>query len=395
MNKLRTLVIAAASVLSQVAWADSVPESPWRNLGWRIGVSATPSYVPGTNSYLKGYNSEERRIDASLSACLRAGFTLNPESREGRLYEGCRQGIGVEAHTFFAGSLLGTPVSAFIYQGAPICSFSSRLSVGYEWKFGAAFGWKHYYDKEESDANVAISTPVTARMSVALLMRYMVSDDIELSAGIEGTHFSNGNTSLPNAGINSIGLALGFSYLVGGERPSGATRTAYADEDSDEKGWVYDITAYGGWRKRGLVIGHEGQVLPGRFCIAGIQAAPIYRFNRWFAAGPALDLMFDESANLKPYWVEDTYGDDVKFYRPPFGKQVSAGVSGHVQLTMPIFTIDAGIGYDFIKPGDERRFYQSLTLKTFVTKHLYLNVGYRLGEFKDPQNIMLGVGVRL
>ena len=33
--------------------------------------------------------------------------------------------------------------------------------------------------------------------------------------------------------------------------------------------------------------------------------------------------------------------------------------------------------------------------QTFLTKYLYINVGYRLGEFRDPQNLMLGLGVRL
>ena len=61
----------------------------------------------------------------------------------------------------------------------------------------------------------------------------------------------------------------------------------------------------------------------------------------------------------------------------------------------PIFSVNAGVGYDFVNPKGDKRFYQSLALKTFVTDKLYLNVGYRLGDFKDPQNLMLGLGLRL
>jgi hypothetical protein len=46
-------------------------------------------------------------------------------------------------------------------------------------------------------------------------------------------------------------------------------------------------------------------------------------------------------------------------------------------------------------PYGDKRFYQSLTLKTFITRQLYLNTGYRLGNFKNPQNLMLGIGIRL
>ena len=93
--------------------------------------------------------------------------------------------------------------------------------------------------------------------------------------------------------------------------------------------------------------------------------------------------------------MEGTWGEGVRFRRPPFGKQLSAGLSAHAELTMPIFAINAGLGYDFVCPDGDRRFYQSLALKTFVTRNLYLNVGYRLGRFRDPQNLMLGLGVRL
>lgn len=62
---------------------------------------------------------------------------------------------------------------------------------------------------------------------------------------------------------------------------------------------------------------------------------------------------------------------------------------------MPIFSVNVGIGYDIINPKGDKAFYQSLTLKTFVTRNLYLNAGYSLGSFKDPQNLMLGIGIRI
>lgn len=81
--------------------------------------------------------------------------------------------------------------------------------------------------------------------------------------------------------------------------------------------------------------------------------------------------------------------------RPGFGKQLSVGVSAHAELTMPIFSVNVGLGVNILNPEGDRRFYQMLNLKTFVTRRLFLNVGYRLGKFKDPQNLTLGVGVRL
>lgn len=103
-------------------------------------------------------------------------------------------------------------------------------------------------------------------------------------------------------------------------------------------------------------------------------------------------MQWDASGGLPSYWVEDS---DMRFWRPPFNKQVSAGFSAHAELTMPIFTVNAGFGYDLICPEGNRRFYQSLTLETFLMRHFFLNVGYRRGVFKEPQNLMAGLGVRL
>lgn len=399
-SKNRFAAIAIAATISSSVMADSVAPSPWKNLGWKIGAEVSGGYVPGANSYLKGHNVYGKTIDATMSGSLRASFSLNPMSAEGMAYKGLYQGLGIDCRSFFAERLLGTPYSVYIFQGAPIFNIMPRLSINYEWKFGAAFGWKHYYGSSGigvdnlNSYNTAISTPVTAHMGVGLKFKYRLTETIRLSAGIEGTHFSNGNTSYPNGGVNSISLALGVEYAL--SEPSGkAEPDPIVIAETDRKKMMYDITLFGGWRKRGMDLNGSPFLCPGKFGVAGVQFAALRKFQRWFAAGASLDMMFDESAGLAPYRAEDTFGDDTKFYRPPFGKQISVGLSAHAQLTAPIFTIDAGIGFDMLKPEGDKRFYQSLTLKTFLTDWLYLNVGYRLGNFKDPQNLMLGFGVRL
>ncbi|MDE6296639.1 MAG: hypothetical protein K2L89_02235 [Muribaculaceae bacterium] len=102
----------------------------------------------------------------------------------------------------------------------------------------------------------------------------------------------------------------------------------------------------------------------------------------------------DKSTELKRYLIEGT-DDDPKFRHVPFERQVSVGISAHAELTAPIFSVNAGIGYNVINPKGDRAFYQSLTVKAFFTKNFFLNVGYRLSAFKDPHNIMLGIGYRI
>lgn len=400
MRRLKKTLFALVSLtvpfVAGAGLTDTIPSGFSRPLEWRIGGEISPAYVMPTNRFLRGDNPEQRYIQGNFSGSLRADFSFSGDSKEGMLYKGTYQGVGIGGETFFSNSLLGTPFTAYVFQGAPIVNFSRRWWLGYEWKFGAAIGWKHY-DKETADDNVVASTSATALMGLGLHLHYSLSDRWDISLGIEARHYSNGNTSLPNSGANTVGGSIGFAYVLNPLPKTGAVAHEL-EEEADRGGWLYDIMVFGAWRKRIVNVGNytpEPQLVPGKFGVFGFQFSPMRSLNRYVAVGPALDVQWDESAGLEDYWVEGTTDDYIKFYRPSFWKQLSAGVSAHAELTMPIFCVNVGFGYDFINPKGDKRFYQSLTLKTFVTKHLFLNVGYRLGDFKDPQNLMLGVGVRL
>lgn len=394
---IRISLLAAAIASCSFAYgasSDSIPDGFSMPMEWRTGVEVTPAWVPGTNDFLKGNNPEGKRISANLSGDIRADFSFNPESRQGMLYKGLYQGIGVGFNSFFADKLLGTPVSAYVYQGAPFFHISDRLWLGYEWQFGAAFGWKHY-DEQIADNNAAVSTYVTAHMGIGVKLHYRFSERWQMSFGVSANHYSNGNTSWPNSGVNSIGASVGIAYVINPQKKAMSV-PASLEEDADRGSWLYDIMAFGAWRKRIVTVGNpaEAQLCPGKFGVVGLQFSPMRRLNRWVAVGPALDMQWDESAGLDSYWVDGSDGDNLKFERPPFGKQISIGLSAHAELTMPIFSVNVGMGYDIVNPKGDKAFYQSLTLKTFITRHIFINTGYRLGSFKDPQNLMLGVGVR-
>lgn len=87
--------------------------------------------------------------------------------------------------------------------------------------------------------------------------------------------------------------------------------------------------------------------------------------------------------------------DDLKFHRPPFREQFAVGLSLRAEWVMPIFSINAGIGRNLYAVGMiQKGFTRFWLLKTYVTRHLFLHVGYQLSKFKDPNNLMLGLGYR-
>lgn len=358
----------------------------------RIGLDIRPGYVVPTNSFLEGDNLQQKIIEQSLSLHLKYAFQFSKNSNLGRMYPHAYQGIGVSYNTFYCPAELGNPVTVYAFQGAPIVRLSSRLSFDYEWNFGASFGWKKY-DEQYNPQNEVIGSKINAYINLGLLLNWQFHPQWKLAAGVDFTHFSNGNTHYPNGGLNIIGGRVGIVRTFG-------------DTDNASEGIVpkrlfikphvsYDLVLYGATRKRGFVKDNVPSLVPGSFGIAGLNFAPMYNFNNYFRAGLSMDAQYDESANIKDYKLEGSYSDDLKFHRPPFREQFAVGLSLRAELVMPIFSINAGFGRNLIGCGEDTKgFYQILALKTYVTRHLFLHVGYQLKEFKDPNNLMLGIGYR-
>ena len=160
---------------------------------------------------------------------------------------------------------------------------------------------------------------------------------------------------------------------------------------------VYSL--YGATRKKAVYPADADPVLvPGSFGIAGLNFTPMYSFSRYFRAGVSLDAQYDESANIGDHIVDGLVypdADNIRFHRPPFREQFSVGLSVRAEVVMPIFSINLGIGRNILCKGpDTDAFYQILALKTHLTRRLFLHVGYQLSRFKDPNNLMLGLGWR-
>lgn len=359
-----------------------------------VGADFGAAYILPSNAFFRGANATGAPMTYDFSAHLKYGFRFSPESRLGRDYPYAIQGIGVAYDSFANPAEIGRPVSVYVFQTSRIAALGDRLSFDYEWNFGASFGWKkHDYDTNPN--NVVVGSRANAYINLTLLLNWRIADSWNLRAGAGFSHFSNGNTSIPNAGVNTAGVRLGLSRSFGEERrtaPQAGGGGAFQREVS------YDIILYGALKKKGFKIGEDAYVAQGRFAVAGLSFNPLYSFSRSFKAGLSLDACFDESANIRDHIANDRLDPDIylKFHRPPFREQFSLGLSVRAEVAMPIFSVNLGIGRNFIcKGADTDGFYQTFVLKTMLGRKLFLHVGYRLYEFRQPDHLMLGIGVRL
>ena len=366
----------------------------FRKLTHRVGLDIRPGLMAQDNPFFKGENEAGKPIRHALSTHLKYSFQFSKDSEIGRLYPHAYQGIGVSYHYLDNQRELGSPVSVYAFQGSRIARLSRTLSLDYEWNFGASFGWKKH-DAFTNAYNGAVGSKINAYINLGFLLNWQLAPRWNLTAGLDLTHFSNGNTHYPNSGVNLIGARIGVVRTFGPAAEEASRETMELPvRERFQPHFTYDLIIYGATRKRAMLNEGSPYMIPGSFGLVGLNFHPMYNFNRYFRAGVSLDAQYDESANVENHYVGGG-PDDPKFFKPPFREQFSVGFSARGELVMPIFSINLGVGYNVFQKGkDTQGWYQILALKTSLTRHLFLHVGYQLSKFKDPNNLMLGLGWR-
>ena len=281
-------VLGCTRICAQETGAnDTVSRHP---LTHGVGIDFRPVYLIPTNEFFAGENAAWQPLRKSVSAHLKYSFRFHPDSRYGKLYPHTYQGIGVSYHSFFDKAEIGTPVAVYAFQGARITRLSSRLSLDYEWNFGASFGWKKYHPGTNA-YNYVVGSKINAYINLGFSLNAKLSRYCNLLVGADLTHYSNGNTHLPNAGLNTIGGRIGLVYTLNPIEEShheiGTARSLPANQLYLSSFWQrvsYDVILYGATRAKGVMLGDEAHIFPGQFGILGFNLNPMYKFNRFLKA---------------------------------------------------------------------------------------------------------------
>lgn len=373
---------------------DTITQDKCERTIHRIGIEFIPAAIIHTHKFLEGNNAEGRTMNHAATFRVEYSFQKSPNSLQGQIYKDVYQGVGLAYHNL--NPELGNPISVYIFQGAPIVKFSQRLSLNYEWNLGLSFNWNPY-DKDSNPDNRVIGSKVNAYIDVDFYLRWMLSDNIDLNLGMSVSHFSNGNTNFPNAGLNIIGAKLGAAYYINRKLNSIPGRRVTVSKF--ERHISYDLVLYGSWRKRGMAIDNDLYALHDPYTVFGFNFNPMYNVNPWLKTGLSLDGVYDRSANL---YVEDYVAkvgsDDNDLNHvcsPSMSKQMALGISYRAEFVMPYFSINVGLGTNFLNAkNDFSGLYQILALKVNLSRNLFAHIGYSMNNFSEPNHLMLGLGYR-
>ena len=188
------------------------------------------------------------------------------------MYPYAVQGIGIAYNTFFRPSEIGNPLAVYVFQTSRIATITPKLSLDYEWNFGASFGWKKY-DEETNPWNRVVGSKINAYINLSFMLNWQLAPHTNLRAGVDVTHYSNGNTHYPNSGVNTIGASVGVTHFFGGGASEGIPSSGLQPESAFSKYVSYDLIVYGATRKRGIFPADSHPVLaPGSFGILGLDS---------------------------------------------------------------------------------------------------------------------------
>lgn len=373
---------------------DSLVDVSPRKFVHGLRVEGRPEYIFPTSSFLKGENAEGRIIRGAFSTHVKYLFRYCPGSIDERIYGDVYQGVGLGFYNFGESRQLGNPVAFYLFQGARISSLAPWLSLYYEWNFGLSAGWKPY-DSYYNSYNTMIGSKVNAYINANFYLRWRLSPRVSLLSGLTVSHFSNGNTKIPNAGLNTIGGNIGLecNFYRKDDLKSLERKVALTTQPF-RRHFTYDFVFFGSWHDRVVKTSDGFSPSPEAYPVFGFNFTPMYNLNYKFRLGVSLDGTFDGGANL--YTEGDVYGkvDKSDIVRPPLGDQFALGLSGRVEYVMPFFVVGVGIGANVIGKNDLNMFYQLLTLKIALSRAVFLHVGYRLQNFNEPNFLMLGIGFR-
>ena len=221
-----------------------------------------------------------KAVDVLYSGHLKYSFSFRPDTYLNKIYRGVYQGIGVAQYGFDNKEEIGNPFALYLFQGATIAQLSRRISLNYEWNFGISGGWNPY-DKEHNSYNGMMGSKLNAYMNANFYFKQQLSTQFDLIYGATLTHFSNGNTNFPNAGLNASDVKVGLTYNFNRKRDNISKTLALPKLQVSKfpRHISTDVVLFGSWRRKGLIFNASPLASPDTYHVAGFNINPMYNFN--------------------------------------------------------------------------------------------------------------------
>jgi len=272
-----------------------------------------------------------------------------------RIFNYPQIGIGL-SHNYLTKSYLGNPTAAYSFVYLPFFQVA-KLRVNLGIHLGLAWGIKPF--SEQNPDNVALGSKCAAYASLNLNSSVILLPNLELIFSSGGYHYSNGNFTKPNKGLNMLGAEAGLRYRL---TKSDAEKNTSAVTPAEKTSSIRIFGAYG-WKK---------EITLGPTYTTGSISIGYYRtINNKSTLSAGSDLFYDEGV------LNYTQKENLL-------KNVLAGgiFAGH-ELTVGQLSIVTQAGIYLFNPHPADPFYyERLGLRYLVAKRFIPSLTLKAHEFK-------------
>ena len=136
----------------------------------------------------------------------------------------------------------------------------------------------HYY---ESTVNTIFGCYLNAYLNAGINLNVPITRYLALGGEFGYFHMSNGRTSMPNIGVNSLYGSVGVTASFNTEVKKKPAR--FPDQPY---GWALNITGAAGAQKAAIVDTR-------RFLISSLHAGAVYHATNWYGVGLGLDVFYN------------------------------------------------------------------------------------------------------
>ena len=333
-----------------------------------------------------GESLEEALENGYRSVEVRYGWqSCNPDSWQS-MYLYPAYGIGWYSGFIGNPDLLGMPGAFYAFISFPLLRHN-RHALVLDPAAGLSFDFKPYHS-EDNPLNDAISSRFNIYFNLNFGAIYRLNREMDLLYGIDLTHFSNGRTFRPNAGLNMLGLNVGLRYNFNARQnrvDNAAHPKLLLDSRPRLEGFRKvrpvmegNVLVYGAG---GLVQNTEDKGTGKQYTVFSTLLEYQYRFNTRSGVTAGLDFFFDNSLKgTHPGGRRDFYGThlgyDFMFWRLTIRMQAGTYLHGRGHELKGNYFLRPAIKYDF-------------------SETLFLQVGLKtLAGFRADW-IETGIGVKL
>ena len=381
IGALLLMVLACPSVFAQSS--NSSDEYPKSNL-----------FLRGDYEYgfvLVGENDLPPDINQVMGGNIEIGWQTAGRNVYDRVMGYPAFGFGFLTYGYPQTGILGEPNALYMFLNSP---FKRWENWAFNWilRLGMSYNWEPS-DPAFNPGHLALGSFRNLYIAGGVEGQYLFGERSSISAGFKFTHFSNGQSSLPNAGMNLLTPHLAYKYdFNGGKRP------AYARNkpgEFNDKSIEYYFTLGSGIRQIFFTQAGSTQVPQAgvSYPVYNLSVAAQYHYTWAGKFGGGLDFIYWGA--FDPQFEVDQ-GGIIKAVEHPFADHLQLGVFVSYEFVLANFSIYAQPGYRVIRkeykdmPPD---FYQHLALKYHVND-LILGVAIRAVNFGQAEYIEWNIGYR-